>query len=145
MSTTGKSTHYFIFISFVYLFFCSSSFLIHCFRATCDSLSSKVIAEMIKKDNTVATQIVSWKDSSCIKPAFRFSSFIFFYFLFFCLFCCSLLFSPLLRHYQYMWRRRSSCVSFVKLARHGKYDKEVIEICSACVKSKERFVQLGVG
>jgi len=45
----------------------------------------------------------------------------------------------------HMWRQRASCVSFVKHARHGQFNKEIIDICSSCVLSKERFVQLGLG
>lgn len=44
-----------------------------------------------------------------------------------------------------IWIQRSSCVSFVCLARHGKYNDTIIEICSQCIKNDERFVQLGVG
>jgi len=49
------------------------------------------------------------------------------------------------QHSECIWRKRASCVSFVKIARFGKFNKEIIEICSTCVKSNERFVQLGVG
>ena len=44
-----------------------------------------------------------------------------------------------------IWIQRSSCVSFVCLARHGMYNDIIIEICSKCIKNNERFVQLGVG
>jgi len=44
-----------------------------------------------------------------------------------------------------MWRQRASCVSFVKLARFGKHNQIIYDICASCVKSPERFVQLGNG
>eukprot|EP01125_Pyxidicula_operculata_P007364 TRINITY_DN2506_c0_g1_i1.p1 TRINITY_DN2506_c0_g1~~TRINITY_DN2506_c0_g1_i1.p1 ORF type:complete len:248 (+),score=22.29 TRINITY_DN2506_c0_g1_i1:30-773(+) len=44
-----------------------------------------------------------------------------------------------------LWVKRASCVSFLKVARKGLYKNEVLSICSTCVKSPERFVQLGNG
>ena len=44
-----------------------------------------------------------------------------------------------------IWRQRSSCVSFVVLAKHGNHNDVILKICSNCVTSEERFVQLGVG
>lgn len=43
------------------------------------------------------------------------------------------------------WRQRASAVAFVNEARHGKYDDDIIEVCSRIVKTDERFVQLGCG
>lgn len=43
------------------------------------------------------------------------------------------------------WRNRAAAVSFVNLARHGDYNKEIIEICQTNIKNPERFVQLGTG
>ncbi|KAL0485332.1 hypothetical protein AKO1_002909 [Acrasis kona] len=50
-----------------------------------------------------------------------------------------------------LWRLRSSCVTFVKIARHGKYNKLILDQCKHILTGradelhKERFVQLGVG
>jgi len=44
-----------------------------------------------------------------------------------------------------IWKKRSSCVSFVKIARHGKHTDTILKIADTCVKHKERFVQLGNG
>ncbi|ELP84837.1 hypothetical protein EIN_283830 [Entamoeba invadens IP1] len=44
-----------------------------------------------------------------------------------------------------VWRMRASCVTFVSLAKVGAMTTLSFEICAACVKSSERFVQLGVG
>jgi len=46
---------------------------------------------------------------------------------------------------EYLWLQRSSAVSFVLLGKTGKYNSEIIEICSNVVKNKERFAQLGNG
>ena len=43
------------------------------------------------------------------------------------------------------WKQRASCVAFVNVARFGKFNKLIINICTNCVKNPERFVQLGVG
>ena len=48
-------------------------------------------------------------------------------------------------HSDQIWIQRSSCVSFVCLARHGHFNNLIIEICTRCIQNKERFVQLGVG
>ncbi|KAL7711529.1 Uncharacterized protein QTN25_010797 [Entamoeba marina] len=44
-----------------------------------------------------------------------------------------------------VWRMRASCVTFVALAKVGAMTDLSFEICGSCVKSSERFVQLGVG
>eukprot|EP01126_Amoeba_proteus_P054491 TRINITY_DN6709_c0_g1_i3.p1 TRINITY_DN6709_c0_g1~~TRINITY_DN6709_c0_g1_i3.p1 ORF type:complete len:153 (+),score=24.78 TRINITY_DN6709_c0_g1_i3:651-1109(+) len=44
-----------------------------------------------------------------------------------------------------LWEQRASCVSFVKLARHGNHTNIILDICSETVKSSERFVQLANG
>jgi len=44
-----------------------------------------------------------------------------------------------------LWRQRSSCVSFVTIAKHGNYNDLIENICASCIKNSERFVQLGVG
>lgn len=44
-----------------------------------------------------------------------------------------------------IWKKRSSCVSFVKLARHGQHSNDILDICNSCLEDDERFVQLGVG
>lgn len=46
---------------------------------------------------------------------------------------------------EYLWIQRCSAVSFVLLGKTGKYNNEIIEICSNVVKNKERFAQLGNG
>jgi 3-methyladenine DNA glycosylase AlkD len=43
------------------------------------------------------------------------------------------------------WMQRASAVAFVNEARHGKYDDDVIDVCTRIVKTDERFVQLGCG
>eukprot|EP01080_Neovahlkampfia_damariscottae_P000846 gene846-9095_t len=77
--------------------------------ATCDTLASRVIHEMIVKDPKIVELIKKWKDSDNL------------------------------------WVQRASCVSFVKLARTGEYKQDILEISESCVKSNERFVQLGNG
>jgi len=78
--------------------------------ATCDSLSGKVIHELIKANNVdVISEIHTWKNSDNL------------------------------------WQQRASCVSFVKTARFGTNKDKIMDICSTCVKSPERFVQLGNG
>lgn len=42
------------------------------------------------------------------------------------------------------WRKRASCISFVKNARFGQYNNLIINICNNCINSNERFVQLGM-
>ncbi|EKE43042.1 hypothetical protein ENUP19_0346G0010 [Entamoeba nuttalli] len=42
-----------------------------------------------------------------------------------------------------IWRMRACCVIYVNFA--NKKESTCLEICSTCVKSSERFVQLGVG
>lgn len=44
-----------------------------------------------------------------------------------------------------LWRQRAACVSFVKIARKGKHNDIIYDICSTVVKNKERFAQLGNG
>lgn len=75
----------------------------------CDSLSSRVVCELIKRDPSVADKIREWKDADC------------------------------------MWKRRSACVSFVKIARFGDHSERIIDICTSTVRCQERFVQLGTG
>eukprot|EP01122_Echinamoeba_exundans_P003203 TRINITY_DN13334_c0_g1_i1.p1 TRINITY_DN13334_c0_g1~~TRINITY_DN13334_c0_g1_i1.p1 ORF type:complete len:215 (-),score=51.33 TRINITY_DN13334_c0_g1_i1:56-700(-) len=43
------------------------------------------------------------------------------------------------------WKQRAACVSFVKLARHGKFNDDIIDICATTVQNPYRFVQLGTG
>ena len=43
------------------------------------------------------------------------------------------------------WKQRASCVSFVCLARHGEYDKVILDIAENAIQNNERFPQLGVG
>eukprot|EP01116_Phalansterium_solitarium_P022973 TRINITY_DN7811_c0_g1_i3.p1 TRINITY_DN7811_c0_g1~~TRINITY_DN7811_c0_g1_i3.p1 ORF type:complete len:305 (-),score=48.90 TRINITY_DN7811_c0_g1_i3:266-1180(-) len=44
-----------------------------------------------------------------------------------------------------IWQKRASCVSFVKLARHGQFNETIFDICRTTVQHPERFVQLGTG
>lgn len=44
-----------------------------------------------------------------------------------------------------VWRMRAAAVAFVVLAKVGAMKEQCFDICSACIKSSERFVQLGVG
>lgn len=44
-----------------------------------------------------------------------------------------------------IWRKRASCVSFVNIARFGRFDSIILDVTSTCLRSRERFVQLGVG
>ena len=44
-----------------------------------------------------------------------------------------------------LWRMRSCCIAFVNLAKVGAMTELSFEICAQCLKSSERFVQLGVG
>ncbi|BFU18649.1 hypothetical protein KM1_100480 [Entamoeba histolytica HM-3:IMSS] len=44
-----------------------------------------------------------------------------------------------------VWRMRASCVTFVSLVKVGAMTDLSFDICAACIKSSERFVQLGVG
>jgi len=44
-----------------------------------------------------------------------------------------------------IWAKRGAAVSFVTLAKTGKYNDEIIDICSTIVKDNRRFVQLGNG
>jgi 3-methyladenine DNA glycosylase AlkD len=50
-----------------------------------------------------------------------------------------------------LWRLRSSCVTFVKIARHGEYNDSILAQCKHILTgrddklSQERFVQLGLG
>ncbi|EFC36046.1 predicted protein [Naegleria gruberi] len=77
--------------------------------ATCDTISSTVICELIKRDSSLAQVVQKWKDSDNL------------------------------------WKQRSACVSFVKIAKHGEYNDLIIDICSTTVKNSERFAQLGTG
>jgi 3-methyladenine DNA glycosylase AlkD len=43
------------------------------------------------------------------------------------------------------WRQRASAVAFVNEAKHGQYDREILDVCERIVNSRERFVQLGCG
>lgn len=44
-----------------------------------------------------------------------------------------------------LWKKRASCVSFVKIARFGKHNDTIIQICKNTFQSPERFAQLGAG
>ncbi|KAL7721316.1 DNA alkylation repair enzyme [Entamoeba marina] len=44
-----------------------------------------------------------------------------------------------------VWRMRACCISFVNLAKVGAMTELSFEICAHCLRSSERFVQLGVG
>jgi 3-methyladenine DNA glycosylase AlkD len=44
-----------------------------------------------------------------------------------------------------LWRQRASCVSFVKLGRHGQHTEVIFDICESTCHNPERFVQLGTG
>ncbi|ELP91299.1 hypothetical protein EIN_152960 [Entamoeba invadens IP1] len=44
-----------------------------------------------------------------------------------------------------VWRMRAACISFVNLAKVGAMTELSFDICQHCLKSTERFVQLGVG
>lgn len=68
---------------------------------TCDMFSSRVICEMMKKDQEIIKLIEQWKDANSL------------------------------------WRQRSSCVSFVKIAKTGKYDDVVMNICGTTIKNPE--------
>lgn len=46
---------------------------------------------------------------------------------------------------EHLWTKRAACVSFVPVARFGKHNRTIKEIALTCVKSEERFVQLGCG
>nr|CAG4711071.1 unnamed protein product [Naegleria fowleri] len=76
---------------------------------TCDSLSSQVICELIKRDSSLGQVVQQWKDSSNL------------------------------------WKQRSACVSFVKIAKHEEFNDIILDICKTTVQNKERFVQLGTG
>ncbi|KAL9187092.1 hypothetical protein ACHAXT_010812 [Thalassiosira profunda] len=43
------------------------------------------------------------------------------------------------------WKQRSSCVSFVCLARHGNYNGVIFDIATNVVRNPKRFPQLGAG
>lgn len=43
------------------------------------------------------------------------------------------------------WRQRVSAVAFVNEAKRGKYNRNILTICSTLVKNRDRFVQLGMG
>ena len=45
----------------------------------------------------------------------------------------------------HLWTQRIAAVSFVLHARHGKFNNEILTICSSTIKNPERFVQLGTG
>ena len=45
----------------------------------------------------------------------------------------------------YFWRQRSSAVTFVNEARHGKFNDDILCVCRNIVDNPERFVQLGMG
>jgi 3-methyladenine DNA glycosylase AlkD len=44
-----------------------------------------------------------------------------------------------------LWRQRAVAVSFVPIARHGRYNQEIITVCQKIIQNPERFVQLGAG
>jgi len=44
-----------------------------------------------------------------------------------------------------VWLQRSSCLVYLPTARYGIHNEQIINTCKVCVKSTERFVQLGVG
>ena len=44
-----------------------------------------------------------------------------------------------------VWRMRACCISFVNLAKVGAMTELSFDICAHCLRSSERFVQLGVG
>lgn len=44
-----------------------------------------------------------------------------------------------------LWKRRASCVSFVKIARFGEHNDNIIQICKNTLQCSERFAQLGAG
>ncbi|BFU20376.1 DNA alkylation repair enzyme, putative [Entamoeba histolytica HM-1:IMSS-B] len=44
-----------------------------------------------------------------------------------------------------VWRMRACCIAFVNLAKVGAMTELSFEICAHCLRSSERFVQLGVG
>ncbi len=44
-----------------------------------------------------------------------------------------------------IWLQRSSCLVYLPTARYGIHNEQIIKTCRVCVKSSERFVQLGVG
>lgn len=46
---------------------------------------------------------------------------------------------------KYLWRQRASAVTFVKVARFGQHDEEVIAVCDRVLRNPERFAQLGAG
>lgn len=43
------------------------------------------------------------------------------------------------------WKQRASCVSFVCLARHGKFNNMILDIAREVIQNEERFPQLGCG
>ena len=43
------------------------------------------------------------------------------------------------------WRQRASAVAFVNEAKHGRYDDDIVDVCSRIVRNPDRFVQLGCG
>jgi len=43
------------------------------------------------------------------------------------------------------WKQRSSCISFVCLARHGNYNDIILNIATNVIQNQNRFPQLGVG
>ena len=87
--------------------------------ATCDGLSSKVIRKMIDRDNSHNQDNPNNQQFAIIVAGW-----------------C---------HSKHLWVQRSSCVSFVCLARHGHFNERIIDICSQCIQNQERFVQLGAG
>ncbi len=44
-----------------------------------------------------------------------------------------------------LWMQRAACVTFVKIAKTGRYNKIILNICDTTIKNPERFVQLGTG
>jgi len=94
--------------------------------ATCDTISSKVFSEMVKIEEKNSAKKGKTKSENGIPLSTV----------------------PILISWKdsaNYWQQRASCVSFVKLAKTGKYTNSIMEICKTCVKSPERFVQLGNG
>lgn len=44
-----------------------------------------------------------------------------------------------------LWRQRAATISFLSVARHGKHNREILQICRTTITNPERFVQLGTG
>lgn len=86
--------------------------------ATCDGLSSQVIRKLIALDDRT-------KYNSTERFATKVQSW-----------CTST---------NGDWKQRSSCISFVCLARHGNYNDIILNIATNIIQNQNRFPQLGVG